>query len=144
MGDAEDDVAESSESENEEDEKASELGSDSEWSPDKSAFDYLSDYEAEHFYSSSSPSSSSESESASSVFDADYNPGYDVQDYSSDYSEFVDSDEDDDDYSVTKDEFDYSQDLEEDYSEQSGSEESACGSSANEDVEADSVQVQAV
>merc|ERR1740123_2882070 len=77
--DAEDDVAESSESEeNEEDEKASELGSDSEWSPDKSAFDYLSDYEAEHFYSSSSPSSSSESESAS-VFDADYNPGYDVQ-----------------------------------------------------------------
>merc|ERR1719242_22812 len=143
--DAEDEVAESSESEvNEEDEKASELDSDSEWSPDKSAFDYLSDYEAEHFYSSSSPSSSSESESASSVFDADYNPGYDVQDYSSDYSEFVDSDEDDEDYSVTKDEFDYSQDLEEDYSEQSGSEESACGSSANEDVEQEADSVQAV
>merc|ERR1712083_1261942 len=122
---------------------ASELGSDSEWSPDKSAFDYLSDYEAEHFYSSSSPSSSSESESASSVFDADYNPGYDVQDYSSDYSEFVDSDEDDEDYSVEKDEFDYSQDLEEDYSEQSGSEESACGSS-NEDVEQEADSVQAV
>jgi len=142
--DAEDDVAESSESEvNEDDEKASELGSDSEWSPDKSAFDYLSDYEAEHFYSSS-PSSSSESESASSVFDADYNPGYDVQDYSSDYSEFVDSEEDDEDYSVEKDEFDYSQDLEEDYSEQSGSEESACGSSANEDVEQEADSVQAV
>merc|ERR1712130_288505 len=132
--DAEDDVAESTEDEaNEDDEKASELGSDSEWSPDKSSFDYLSDYEAEHFYASSSSVSSSESES--SVSDGSYNPDYDVQSYSSDYEEFVDSEEEDSDYLVEKDTFDYSQDVEEDYSEQSGSEESACGSSFSGDVE---------
>jgi len=106
--DAEDDVAESTEDEeNEDDEKSSELGSDSEWSPDKSSFDYLSDYEAEHFYASSSSVSSSESES--SVSDGSYNPDYDVQSYSSDYEEFVDSEEEDSDYLVEKDTFDYSQ-----------------------------------
>merc|ERR1711997_95144 len=105
--DAEDDVAESTEDEeNEDDEKSSELGSDSEWSPDKSSFDYLSDYEAEHFYLSSSVSSS---ESESSVSDGSYNPDYDVQSYSSDYEEFVDSEEEDSDYLVEKDTFDYSQ-----------------------------------
>merc|ERR1712141_421203 len=86
-----DDFASSSESEAEEDDqKASELESDSAWSPDKSSFDYFSDYEADHFYSSSSvESSSSVSESESSAqSEKAYNPAYDLFDYSMDLEEF--------------------------------------------------------
>merc|ERR1712173_66735 len=89
-----DDFASSSEEEAEEDDsKAEELESDSAWSPDKSAFDYFSDYEADNFYSSSVASSSvSESESSAQSENA-YNPAYDLLDYSMDLEEFRSSEE---------------------------------------------------
>merc|ERR1719229_2166590 len=135
--DLEADLAASSESEAEEDDqKASELESDSAWSPDKSSFDYFSDYEADHFYSSSSAeSSSSVSESESSAqSEAAYNPAYDLFDYSADLEEFRSSAEqsesasesvaeseesqsEDEDYEAEQDSFDYAEDEKDDIEE---------------------------
>merc|ERR1712062_175553 len=108
------------------DQKAEELESDSAWSPDKSAFDYFSDYEADHFYSSSVSSSSvSESESSAQSENA-YNPAYDLFDYSMDLEEFRSSESEsgsvmisasesgaeseDEDYEAGQDSFDYAED----------------------------------
>jgi len=86
---ADSDSSESELNENEEEElKQSEVGSDSEYSPDKDGARYFSDYQAEYASSSSSvadhdQSDSAESEGAESE-DADYNPDYDLFDYSRD------------------------------------------------------------
>merc|ERR1719229_1290775 len=134
-----DDFASSSEEEAEEDDqKAEELESDSAWSPDKSAFDYFSDYEADHFYASSVSSSSvSESESSAQSENA-YNPAYDLFDYSMDLEEFrsseelsesdgstimesgaesVESQSEDEDYEAGQDSFDYAEDEKDDIEE---------------------------
>merc|ERR1712025_699375 len=134
--DAIDDVAASSESEEEEqeqqsqdqresEEKASELGSDSEYSPDKDATDYLADYLAEHAESTSDDEEESSSQSPSE--DLDYNPAYDLNDYDGDFEPFEISDDSqlDEDYSIGKDEFDYTQDEQDDFASTDGSESEA-------------------
>jgi len=127
-----------------EEQKASELeesGSDSAYSPEKDAFDYFEDYEADQVYSTTSEStatdtefetkseadSDSESEEQSdSDSDSDYDPNYDLTDYLMDYEPFQkveaeesESEEDDSDYSVEKDEYDYTQDVEDDLADTS-------------------------
>ena len=119
-------------------EVASHLDSDSEYSPDGDAFDYTKDYELE-YEQSGSASESTESDQSTDD-EADYNPDYDLFDYSLDFEvhreseddlsdtdtdtdsqseseeqeeEDVESD-DDGDYVVEKDTFDYSQDVEDD------------------------------
>merc|ERR1719249_596236 len=119
-------------------EVASHSDSDSEYSPDGDAFDYTKDYELE-YEQSGSASESTESEQSTDD-EADYNPDYDLFDYSLDFEvhreseddlsdtdtdtdsqseseeqeeEDVESD-DDGDYVVEKDTFDYSQDVEDD------------------------------
>ena len=136
--DAADDLAASSEDEESEDEdeqKAAELASDSEYSPDQSAFDYFSDYEADHVYSTSDSAKDSGSTSASSQSeDIDYNPSYDLNDYSLDFEPFQNSDDqDDEDYSIEKDEFDYTQDQEDEFSDSAQSEASSRGSGSEQD-----------
>merc|ERR1719187_1981185 len=81
---ADSDSSESELNENEEEElKQSEVGSDSEYSPDKDGARYFSDYQAEYASSSSSVADHDQSDSAESE-DADYNPDYDLFDYSRD------------------------------------------------------------
>ena len=142
--DAVDDVAASSESEQEEDEeKASELASDSEYSPDKSATDYFSDYQAEHeeaLTSDSVSESEQESDSQSPSEDMDYDPGYDLNDYDGDFEPFQNSDDSqlDEDYSIDKDDFDYTQDQEDDFSSAQGSESEASFRGSGSEQEEDS------
>jgi len=142
QGDGDGDV----DDENEDEQKATELESqsDSEYSPDKDAFDYFEDYEADQVYPDSDVSSSTEKDSESeeseseSDKDSDYDPNYDLTNYLMDYEQFQkdeaeeeeDSD-DDEDYSVGKDGYDYSQDLEDDLAETS---EDSKGSESEEDV----------
>jgi len=92
LEDADLDLADSESSENEEAElKQSEVESDeeSEYSPDRDDARYFSDYQAEYASTSSSAADTDQSDSASlrsgaESEDADYNPDYDLFDYSLD------------------------------------------------------------
>merc|ERR1711972_583495 len=91
---------------------------DSEYSPDKDSYYYLSDYQDELASSSSDASSESESQSEDDS-DADYDPMNDLFNYpldldfdSSEMEESEEDDSDDEDYSLEKDEYNYSQDAE--------------------------------
>merc|ERR1712241_1234522 len=125
--DEEDDVAsdteeEVEEEEEEEEEKAGEVESDSEYSPDKESYFYFSDYQDELVEMSSSDASSSESTSASEYAGGDvYDPKFDMNSYASESFESEESEEEeeedssDESYMLEKDTFDYSQDLEDDF-----------------------------
>merc|ERR1719295_74031 len=135
--DLEDDLAESTEEEavDEEEEKAGEVDSDSEYSPDKDSYYYLSDYQDELATSSSDAPSESESESEDDN-DSNYDPMNDLFNYpldldfdSSEEEESEEDDSDDEDYSLEKDEFDYSQDVMDDFKDDT---EEANGSAVEE------------
>merc|ERR1739838_233675 len=162
--DVDDDLASSTESESEQkasEQKASELQppSDSEYSPEKDAADYFQDYRADQVWTDSDASASadlsgdaSDSEATDSGdadgqsdADSEYDPNYDLTDYLMDYEPFQreeeeGTDSDDEDYSVGKDEYDYSQDVEADMAESSEdskasqSEQEEQDENANEDV----------
>merc|ERR1712217_608945 len=137
--DLEDDLAESTAEEivEEEEEKAAELDSDSEYSPDKDSYYYMSDYQDELASSSSDASSESESESEGDS-DATYDPMQDMFNYplDMDFDESEEEDDsDDEDYSLEKDEFDYSQDVMDDFKDET--EEESDGSAVEDELDSE-------
>jgi len=130
--DERDDVASSTDSDrdgDDENDHDEELGSDSEYSPNRDSADYYADYEAEHLYSadddalSQSDCDDDDESGSEQEEDVSYNPDYDLFDYSADFDLFQGhslEDENDDDfldssYSAGNDEYDYAQDVEDDF-----------------------------
>ena len=134
--DEEDDLAESTSTESEDEQKAAELGSDSEYSPDQSSFDYFGDYKEEHAETDTTADTEEEhelsdtaSESGQSADGGDavnYNPDYDLFDYSLDFELF----QDDEDEDITDSAF------------ESGLSESGKSEAASQSVEEDESQSQ--
>jgi hypothetical protein len=84
--------------------------------------------------------SEQESDSQSPSEDMDYDPGYDLNDYDGDFEPFQNSDDSqlDEDYSIDKDDFDYTQDQEDDFSSAQGTESEASSRGSGSEQEEDS------
>jgi len=137
------------EDEDDEDDHDEELGSDSEYSPDRDSADYYADYEAEHLYSADDDALSQsdcddddDDESGSEQEeDVSYNPDYDLFDYSADFDLFRHSLDDEDDdfldssYSAGNDDYDYAQDVEDDFASSQELSASEDGEEVEEDLE---------